>query len=106
MQDRRDGGRFYTLSPYQGVGRGPSLSPFHTPGAHLIMFGIRCSPALLQAQSSLLRFMASIYFICQERASKRAENPNRTLGTNSDVFVLRYRTPIDRGGKCKKIQQH
>jgi len=41
-----------------------------TPGAHLIMFGIRCSPALLQAQSSLLRFMASIYFICQERASR------------------------------------
>jgi len=30
-------------------------------------------------------------------ASERAENPHRTLGTNSDVFVLRYRTRIDRG---------
>jgi hypothetical protein len=71
MEDRRECGRFYTLSAYQVVGEGVAFSiTVPPPGAHLIMFGIRCSPALLQAQSSLLRFMTSIYFICQKRAGR------------------------------------
>jgi len=32
MEDRRECGRFYTISAYQGVGRGPSPSPFHPRG--------------------------------------------------------------------------
>ena len=90
-------GRFYTLSAYQWAGRGPSPSPFHPRGTpYHVWHSVLACPAP-STEFSLKIYGFNIFHT--PGASERAENPNKTLGTNSDVFVLRYRPRIDRQGE-------
>ena len=76
----------------EGEGGGFSITlppPGHTLSC--LAFGARlpCSKHRVLSQDLWLQYISYA-------RSELAENPNRTPGTNSDVFVLRYRTRIDR----------
>ena len=82
----------------EGEGGGFSITlppPGHTLSC--LAFGARlpCSKHRVLSQDLWLQYISYA-------RSELAENPNRTPGTNSDVFVLRYRTRIDREREREK----
>jgi hypothetical protein len=108
MEGRRERGRLYTLSAYQGRGRwGPSPSPYHPQGTpYHVWHSVRACTA--PSTQFCLKIYGFNIFHMPGASEGAGETPSTTLGTNSDVFVLRYRMRIDRqsGSTCKKGVQH